>query len=223
MWQAKSGGDAMIRVVLIDAMALVRSGIRMLLLSAGDFLVVGEGASAEDAGRLGVDLRPDIMLLDRDVQGIGTAIKAVKEAVPACDVVVLTNHVAQTEAAKVFGEGASGYVCKDIPGQDLLTTLRAIRTPGTPRPVIASGETSLPFVHVSPPRLHSPIPVNSLTSRERDILVELSTGSTDIEIAQKLKVHEGTVKTHIRHILRKLGVRNRTAAIAHALREHLIE
>jgi DNA-binding NarL/FixJ family response regulator len=212
----------MIRVVLIDAMALVRSGIRMLLLSAGDFLVLGEGDNAEDAHRLASDLRPDILVLDRDIEGAGSAIKAVKEATPACDVVVLTNHIIQTEAAKMFEGGASGYVCKDIPGPDLLTTLREIRTPGVPRPIIASGETPLPFVHVSPRRPHPPIAVNGLTPREHDILVELSTGSTDTEIARKLKVHEGTVKTHIRHILRKLGVRNRTAAIAHALRERLI-
>jgi DNA-binding NarL/FixJ family response regulator len=222
-WHAKDGECTMIRVVLVDAMALVRSGIRMLLLSAGDFLVLGEGASAEDARRLSGDLRPDVLLLDRDIAGALTAIKAVKEAVPACDVVVLTNHVIQAEAAMMFGEGASGYVCKDIPGQDLLTTLRAIRTPGVPRPIIASGETPLPFVHVSPHHMHPSIKANGLTARERDILVELSAGSTDTEIARKLNVHEGTVKTHVRHILRKLGVRNRTAAIASALRDGLIE
>lgn len=213
----------MIRVVLIDAMALVRSGIRMLLLSAGDFTVLAEGASADDARRLGADLRPDVLLVDRDIEDVTMAITAIKVSVPTCDVVVLTNHVIQTEAAKMFGEGASGYVCKDIPGQDLLTTLRAIRTPGVPRPIIASGETPMPFVHVSPRRQQATIPVNGLTSREHDILVELSTGSTDTEIARKLNVHEGTVKTHIRHILRKLGVPNRTAAIAHALRQRIID
>jgi DNA-binding NarL/FixJ family response regulator len=67
------------------------------------------------------------------------------------------------------------------------------------------------------------VPVNDLTTRERDILAQLATGSTDTEIARGLGVGEGTVKTHIRHILGKLGVRNRTAAVARALRERLIE
>lgn len=222
MWHANSGDDPVIRVVLIDAMALVRNGIRLLLLSAGDFTVVGEGTSAEDARRLAASLRPDIVLMDRDIQGTLPAINAVKEAVPSCDLVILANRVVQMEAARMFEEGASGYVCKDVPGEILLTTLRAIRTPGNPRPVLASGGTPLPYVHVSPHR-PQPLPTNGLTSRERDILAELSTGRTDAEIAKMLKVHEGTVKTHVRHILRKLGVRNRTAAIAQALREHLIE
>ena len=223
MWHANSGEEAMIRVVLIDAMALVRSGIRLLLLSAGDFTVLGEGASAEDAQRLTAALRPDVLLMDRDIPGALSAVKTVKEANPTCDLIILTNHVVQMEAARMFEEGASGYVCKDIPGDILLTTLRAIRTPGAPRPILASGGTALPFVHVPPHRPQAPLLMNGLTSRERDILIELSTGSTDTEIAGRLKVHEGTVKTHIRHILRKLGVRNRTAAIAHALRERLIE
>jgi len=211
-----------IRIVLVGTMALVRSGIRTLLVSAGDFDVPAEGTTAEDAVRLAGGLVPDIVVLDSDIERILPAIRAVKQAVPACDVVVLTNRLIQTEAMEMFEEGASGYVCKDIPGEVLLSALRMLRNPGEPWPINASMQTPTPLVHVSPRRSGPAAPMNGLTPRERDILVELATGSTDTEIATKLNVREGTVKTHIRHILRKLGVRNRTAAIAHALRERLI-
>jgi len=212
-----------IRVMLVDAMALVRSGIRMVLLSAGDFEVVGEAATVDDAHRLAHDLRPDILLLDRSIEGTLPAVKAIKGTIPTCDVVVLSNSFNQADAGRVFEEGATGYVCKDIPANILLSTLRAIRAPGEARSVVASLEGATFHSHPSPPRRQQPLPVTELTPRERDILLELSTGSTDSEIAKRLNVHEGTIKTHVRHILRKLGVRNRTAAIAHALRERLIK
>lgn len=208
----------MIRIVLIDALGLVRSGVRMLLQSAGDFAVLGEGDNADDALRLARELRPDVLLLDRDVAGTLNIIPAIKETVPACDVVVLANRLVQNDIQSTFAAGASAYVCKDIPGHVLLAVLRTMRAPGAPRPVLAS--RSAPDSVFRPAR--QPASSNGLTSRELEILAELATGNTDTEIAAKLHVHEGTVKTHIRNILRKLGVRNRTAAIAHALRERLI-
>lgn len=212
----------MIRAVLVDALALVRSGIRMLLLSDGDFDVLGEGGSAEDAVRMARDLRPDVLLLDSQITGAMAAVKAVKEIASGCDVVVLANRLVQAEAMEMFAQGVSGYFCKDIPGHVLLAALHAIRTPGAPRPIVASHDRAPVHVHVLP-RTASPATLNNLTKRERDILAELATGNTDTEIAARLQVSEGTVKTHIRNILRKLGVRNRTAAIAYALREGLVD
>jgi DNA-binding NarL/FixJ family response regulator len=209
-----------IRIVLIDALGLVRSGVRILLQSADAFAVLGEGESADDAVHLARQFKPDVLLLDRAVEGALAAVRAIKETVPACDVVVLTNRLTQNEAHEVFAAGASGYVCKDIPGGNLLAVLQAMRTPGAPRPILASARSPL-TVFRAPPAPH-PTPPNGLTARELEILAQLATGNTDTEIARHLHVHEGTVKTHIRNILRKLGVRNRTAAIAHALRERLI-
>jgi DNA-binding NarL/FixJ family response regulator len=221
-WHAKTGGSVVIRTVLVDALALVRSGIRMLLVSDGDFDVLGEGGSGEDAIRMARELRPDILLIDAQITGAPAAVKAVKEATPGCDIVVLVNRLIQAEAMEMFAQGVSGYVCKDIPGHVLLAALRAIRTPGAPRPIVASHDRAPVYVHVLP-RTASPATLNALTKRERDILAELTTGNTDMEIAGRLQVSEGTVKTHIRNILRKLGVPNRTAAIAYALREGLID
>jgi DNA-binding NarL/FixJ family response regulator len=210
-----------IRIVLVDTLGLVRSGVRMLLQSAGDFTVLGEGESADDAVHLARQFTPDVLLLDRAVEGALTAVRAIKGTVPACDVVVLTNRLAPSEAHEVFDAGASGYVCKDIPGPNLLAVLHAMRAPGAPRPVLASARSPLTVFRA--PRTQQPTAPNGLTTRELEILAQLATGSTDTEIAARLHVHEGTVKTHIRNILRKLGVRNRTAAIAHALRGRLID
>lgn len=175
----------------------------------------------EEAVRLAHDLRPEVLVMDCTAEGALPAIRSIKAAVPACDVVVLTNRLVQPEAERIFAEGASGYVCRDIPGHVLLTTLRALCTIGESRPIILSSEARTLF-HASP-RGRSVVQMNRLTTREIAILAELSSGSTDLEIARKFSVHEGTVKTHVRHILRKLGVRNRTAAIAQALRGRLID
>lgn len=210
----------MIRIVLIDTLGLVRSGVRMLLQSAGDFAVLGEGESAEEALHLARQVQPDVLLLDHAIEGALAVIRTIKSTAPACDVVVLANRLTQIDAQKAFDAGAAGYVCKDIPGDDLLAILHAMRTQGASRPVLASATS--PFTIFRAPRVPRGQP-NGLTARELEILTELATGGTDTEIALKLHVHEGTVKTHIRNILRKLGVRNRTAAIAHALRERLIE
>jgi DNA-binding NarL/FixJ family response regulator len=191
----------------------------MLLQSAGDFAVLGEGESADEAVHLARQFEPDVLLLDRAVEGALAAVRAIKEAAPTCDVVVLTNRLSQNEAHEVFGAGAAGYVCKDIPGHNLLAVLHEMRAPGTPRPVLASAKTPLTVFRTPPTQQ----PANGLTARELEVLAKLATGNTDIEIAANLHVHEGTVKTHIRNILRKLGVRNRTAAIARALRERMIE
>lgn len=213
----------MIRVVLVDHLALVCAGIRRLLQAAGDLDVVAEGATADDAVLLAVELRPHVLVLDSHVPELDRAIRTVKQHAGACEVVVLTNALHPAEAAQVTAAGASGYVCKDIPVPTLVTVLRAVCDG-------ASERHSSPFdngvFHPFPlpgARPRGPGDGDGLTVREMDILIELTKGSTDQEIADKLLVGEGTVKTHIRHILHKLGVRNRTAAAAYALRSRLIE
>lgn len=213
----------MIRAALVDNLALVRQGVRTLLATAGDIEVVGEGTTSDDAVSLTATLGPDVLLIDRDVQGLLRAIRTVKERLAAMEVVVMTNALHQIEADQVVAAGASGYVCKDISPETLIDMLRSLCYP-VPWPhlqVAAHAVTpAVPFARPPRQRLGD---TNGLTSREIDILAELARGSTDREIAGTLSVGEGTVKTHIRHILHKLGVRNRTEAIAYALRRRLIE
>ena len=213
----------MIRVVLIDNLALIRTGVRRLLQTAVDITVVAEGATADDGVRLVTELRPDLLLLDGGIPHADHAIRTVKQRVDTCEVVVLTNSLHQAEAAQVTSAGASGYVCKDIPALALIAVLRAVSEKAPECHVPASKNGPPQAYRLRGARPQEPSKANGLTARELDILTELTTGSSDQEIAEKLLVGEGTVKTHVRHILHKLGVRNRTAATAYALRRRLIE
>ena len=213
----------MIRVVLIDHLALIRTGVRRLLQSAGDIDVVAEGATAGDATRLVTELRPDVLLLDGGIPDADQAIRTVNQLVGACEIVVLTNSLHQAEAAQVTSAGASGYICRDIPALALIAVLRAVSEKTPERHIRASKNGAPQTDRLRGTRPQEPSKANGLTARELDILTELTNGSSDQEIADKLLVGEGTVKTHVRHILHKLGVRNRTAATAYALRRRMIE
>jgi len=212
-----------IRVLLIDHLALVRTGVRRLLQTAGDIDVVAEGATADDAALLAVELRPDALLLDGGIEGAHEAIRVVKQHVGTCEIVVLTNLLHQVEAAQFTAAGASGYVCKDIPVPVLIAVLRAVCEKPPERHAHPSGNGTRRTRRPRGVKPQEAAETNGLTARELDILTELTSGRTDQEIAEKLLVGEGTVKTHVRHILHKLGVRNRTAATAYALRRRLIE
>ncbi|HET7039349.1 MAG TPA: response regulator transcription factor [Gemmatimonadales bacterium] len=209
----------MIRTVLVDGLALVRGGVRTLLHGAGDISVVAEGTTAEEALHLTTELKPDVLLLDQGIPGVLQTVRTVKERNAACEVVVLTNLMHPTDTARVMNAGATGYVCKDIPPDALIEMLRSICSPALPQ---WDGVPHRPFEFAVVAR-RSRVGGHGLTSRELDILAELASGGTDQEIAEKLLVGEGTVKTHVRHILHKLGVRNRTAAIAYALRTRVID
>ena len=208
-----------IRTVLVDGLALVRGGVRTLLHGAGDISVVAEGTTAEEALQLTTELKPDVLLLDQGIPGVLQTVRTVKERNAACEVVVLTNLMHPTDTARVMNAGATGYVCKDIPPDALIEMLRSICSPGLPP---WDGVPHRPFEFAAVAR-RSRVGGHGLTARELDILTELASGGTDQEIAEKLLVGEGTVKTHVRHILHKLGVRNRTAAIAFALRTRVID
>ena len=209
----------MIRTVLVDGLALVRGGVRTLLHGAGDISVVAEGTTAEEALHLTTELKPDVLLLDQGIPGVLQTVRTVKERNAACEVVVLTNLMHPTDTARVMNAGATGYVCKDIPPDALIEMLRSICSPALPP---WDGVPHRPFEFAAVAR-RSRVGGHGLTARELDILIQLAKGSTDREIAAKFVLAEGTVKTHIRNILRKLDARNRTQAVAHVLRKNLID
>jgi len=152
------------------------------------------------------------------------ATRSIKEQLPDIEIIVMTDRLDDVKALQAIDAGATGYILKDIPAANLTAALKAVCNgraffhPEITRKLMER-LVSLSREQRTRMRLES----EGLTPRELDILMELAKGSTDREIAAKFVVAEGTVKTHIRHILRKLGARNRTQAVAYVLRKGVIQ
>ncbi|ONI73596.1 DNA-binding response regulator [Kribbella sp. ALI-6-A] len=202
----------MIRVALVDDHPVVRAGMRALLEGQDDLSVVGEGSDAHSAVQLVAALRPDVVLMDLNLgAGPGGAeVTASLRALPdPPHVLVLTTYDTEADITSAIDAGASGYLLKDAPPEDLF---RAIR--GTAR-----GETILaPAVAARLIRRSGPL----LTEREVEILNHLATGGSNREIARRLFVSEATVKSHLSHIYTKLEVDTRAAAVARAIEQRII-
>src|SRR3970282_1958263 len=203
-----------IRLLLADDLMLIRHGIRALLSSVEDVEIVGEVSTADDAVRLARELVPDVVLMDQDMPGDGlAATRSIKEQLPDIEIIVMTDRLDDVKALQAIDAGATGYILKDIPAANLTAAFRAVCNgrpffpPETPRKLMER-LVSLSREQRSRMRLES----DGLTAREMDVLMELAKGNTDREIAAKFVVAEGTVKTHIRHLLRKLVARNHTQA-----------
>lgn len=215
-----------VRVLVADDLTLIRHGIRALLSVVEDVEIVGEVATVEEAVRLAQELVPDVLLLDQDMPDGDSlqAIRGIKEVSSDVEIIVMTDRLDDVKALQAIEAGATGYILKDIPIANLTAALRSVCNgraffhPEITRKLIER------LMHLTrEQRARMRLESEGLTARELDILIELAKGSTAREIAAKFVVAEGTVKTHIRHILRKLDARNRTQAVAYVLRKGLID
>ncbi len=214
-----------VRVLLADDLTLIRHGIRALLSVVEDVEIVGEVASGDEAVRLAKEVAPNVVLMDEDMPGDPLqATRAIKASMPDVEIIIMTDRLDDMKALQAIEAGATGYILKDIPVPNLTAALRAVcngRAFFHPEITRKLMERLVYLTKEQRSRLR--LESDGLTARELDIIIELAKGSTDREIAAKFVVAEGTVKTHIRHILRKLGVRNRTQAVAYVLRKGLIQ
>lgn len=208
-----------IPTVLVDDHAIWRGGVRSLLEDT-EFEVVGEAASGQEALRVIRETRPRLVLLDiRMAGGDGLdALQAIKQEHPRTAVVMLTTYDNPTYMARAVAGGAAGYLLKGMEQDDLLAALRAV----------ADGETLLraqdlvrSLRGVSAAAADAPELIEPLTERELEVLRLLSTGLNNREIAAVLVVAESTAKTHVEHIIRKLGVSDRVQAAVWAARNGL--
>ncbi|MFD7159021.1 response regulator [Kribbella sp. NPDC059898] len=202
----------MIRVALVDDHPVVRAGVRALVDGQEDLTVVGEASDAHSAEQLVAAVRPDVVLMDLNLEpGAGGAEVTAKlrgMAEPPY-VLILTTYDTEADIMGAIDAGASGYLLKDAPPEDLF---RAIR--GTAR-----GETVLaPAVAARLVRRTGP----TLTEREVEILGLLATGKSNREMAKTLYVSEATIKSHLQHIYTKLEVETRAAAVARAIEQRII-
>ncbi len=208
-----------IKIVIADDHELVRAGFKAMMAGT-DIKVVGEASGGDQAVKLALKHNPDVVVLDvRMADGDGlSALSRIKLERPEMPVVLLSTYDNPTYVARAVALGASGYVLKSEPKSKILSAIRTA----------AAGETSWTREELrrvtgalATPRLNTDVEV-PLTQRESEVLRQLALGLTNKEIAQTLHISYETVKEHVQHILRKIGVTDRTQAAVWSVRKGLV-
>lgn len=201
------------RIVIVDDEPLVRQGLRLVLELDQDLEVVAEGSDGLEAARLVEELRPDVVLVDirmPRLDGIEATRRITRN--PSLDstrVVVLTTFADESLLVEAVKAGASGYLLKSMPPEDIRS---AVRSACTGQTTVAPTMVERLLREYAGGRVAPSPLLDRLTERETDVLRALAQGLSNTEIARELFVSEGTVKTHVAGILRKLEVRDRTQA-----------
>lgn len=208
-----------IKVVIADDHEVVRSGLKTLLADT-DVEVVAEVASGDEAVKYALAHKPDVVLLDirmQDGDGLN-ALGRIKLDKPEIPVLILSTFDNPTYIARSVALGASGYLLKSCSRDELLTAIRAAAAGET---VWTRDELRRVTGALATPRLAADVEV-PLTQRESEVLKQLAHGLTNKEIAAALQISYETVKEHVQHILRKIGVSDRTQAAVWAVRKQLV-
>ncbi|MEV6970821.1 response regulator transcription factor [Hamadaea sp. NPDC051192] len=205
----------MMRVLIADDQRVVREGLALVLGLLPDVEIVGSAADGDEAVALVAELRPDIVLMDLRMprcDGV-EATRRLRAAYPEVKVVVLTTYSDDRSVLEALRAGARGYLTKDAGGQEIHEALRrvhdnqAVLDPAVQHHLVSA--------------VSAPSP-GSLTPRETEVLTLIAEGLSNTEIATRLFVTEATVKTHINHLLAKIGVRDRAQAVGYAYQQGLI-
>jgi DNA-binding NarL/FixJ family response regulator len=217
--------DAKVRILLVDDQPLLRTGFRMVLGGESDLDVVGEAGDGVDAVDLARRLLPDVVLMDirmPRMDGVA-ATRAIVAARLPVRVLILTTFDLDEYVIGALRAGASGFLAKDVPAEDLVAAIRtvaagdAVVAPRILRRLLDRFAAALPDPHAAPPG-----DLSALTDREREVLVQVARGLSNAEIARELRVSETTVKTHVGHVLTKLGLRDRVQAVVLAYETGLV-
>ncbi|WP_434769109.1 response regulator [Curtobacterium flaccumfaciens] len=199
----------MIRLVIADDHPVVRAGLRALLAGAVDIDVVGEAATPDEAAALVSSSDPDLVLMDlqfgQDRTG-ADATRQIRSTDAAPYVLVLTNYDSDGDILGAVEAGASGYLLKDTPPDELLAAVRAA----------AAGESALAPAVASRLMARMRAPRVSLSAREIEVLRLVAEGASNVDVAARLHITDATVKSHLVHVFSKLGVGSRTAAVSEA-------
>jgi len=214
-----------IRIVLVDDQELVRTGFRMVLDAQPDMTVIGEAADGLAAVEFARAHSADVMVMDARMPRMDgvAATRQIRQAGDRPRVLMLTTFDLDEYAFAALKAGASGFMLKDVPPEELLFAIRAVHSgdavvaPSTTRrlldrfaPMLPAGDTQ------------AASELEELTERERQVLILVAQGLSNAELAQRLFVSEATVKTHVGRILAKLGLRDRVQAVVYAYENGLV-
>ncbi len=214
-----------IRVFLVDDQAMVRAGFAMVIESQDDMRVVGEASDGIEALARLDTMTADVVVMDirmPRMDGVEATRLLLERPERAPKVMALTTFDLDEYAFAALRAGASGFLLKDAPPEDLLAAIRTVHRGDA---VIAPSTTRRLLDHVStilPAPDDGPDPTEGLTDREQDVLREMASGASNAEIAERLFLAEGTVKTHVGRILSKLGLRDRVQAVVWAYEHRLV-
>ena len=213
-----------IRVLLADDQAMVRAGFRMILGSEPDIEVVGEAENGEQAAAAARRLRPDVVLMDIQMPG-GDGLQATRRITESRDlttrVVILTTFERDEYVFEAMQSGASGFLLKNAPPEELIHAVRVVAAGDA---LLAPSVTRRIIEQFARRPVESEVRerLESLTQREREVLVMLARGNSNAELASELFVTEGTIKTHVSSLLAKLGLRDRVQAVVLAYESGLV-
>lgn len=204
-----------VKILITDDHPVVRTGIRGMLDGEPDFEVVGEAEDGREAVELTRKLRPDVVLMDLrmpNMDGV-EATARIREEKPDTHVLVLTTYESDADILRAIESGATGYLLKDAPKNDLFS---AIRNTAEGKSPLAPEVASRLMRHMRSPE------EEALSAREIEVLNLVAQGTSNKKIAKELWIGETTVKSHLLHIYEKLGVTDRTAAVTAALKRGII-
>jgi DNA-binding NarL/FixJ family response regulator len=210
-----------LRVVIADDQPMMRAGFKAVLEATGDIEVVAEASNGEEAVRAAGEHAPDVVLMDIRMPGMD-GIEATRR-LPRQRVLILTTFGLDQYIIEALRAGASGFLLKDAPTQEVVAAVRAVAAGDA---VLSTAVTRQLLDQVAR-RLPAPVSarpdeLESLTEREHEVLRMLANGLSNAEIAAALVVSEATVKSHVSHILSKLGLRDRVQAVIYAYETRLI-
>ena len=206
-------GEAQIRILSVDDHPLLREGLAGVVSNQRDMLLVAQASNAEEAIHQFRKHKPDVTLMDLrlpDKSGIDALI-AIRSEFPEARIIMLTTFEGDVEIQRALAAGARGYLLKTMPPKELVETIRQVHAGGKRVPLRVAAQLA---EHISD---------EPLTEREIEVLSHIGRGNRNRDIAEKLFISEATVKVHIKHILEKLGAKDRTHAVAIGLRRGIIQ
>lgn len=215
-----------IRVAIVDDQTLVRSGLAMILSHQTDIDVIAEAGNGVEAIDMAIAHQPDVILMDirmPEMDGLEATAKILKAANYVTKVLILTTFDPDEYVYKALRAGASGFVLKDIPPQQLVTAVRTVADGGALLSPSITMRLIDKFARQAYVDLAQSTQLDLLTKREREVLREIALGLNNREISEKLFVGETTIKTHVSSIFNKLNLRDRAQAVVFAYESGVVE